>query len=75
MAKYKIISYKKKEQSFLSSINSIDHTTGGISEPYEIKLEKFSFFGLIKSKVTKNVSLPRGFNHKKELTKGREWVG
>ena len=46
----------------------------GIQEPYEIKLKKVSFFGLVKTVITKKVSLPKGFNHSKELTKGREWI-
>jgi hypothetical protein len=80
MAKYYIESYKKVEQSFLAMLNSHSHDGDfkqpvGYTEPYEIKLKKVSLFGLIKSTVTKKVSLPKGFNHNKELTKGREWVG
>ncbi len=81
MAKYYIKSYKKLEQSFLAGLNTMVASTGineqfrGIQEPYEIKLKKVIFFGLIKSTVTKRVQLPKGFNHKKELIKGREWIG
>lgn len=81
MAKYYIESYKKTEQSFLAGLNTMVKSTGineefrWIQEPYEIKLKKVSFFGLIKTVITKKVSLPKGFNHSKELTKGREWVG
>lgn len=81
MAKYYIESYKKVEQSFLAGLNTMVTSTGineqfrGIQEPYEIKLKKVSLFGFIKSTVTKKVSLPKGFNHSKELIKGREWVG
>ena len=74
MAKYYIKSYKKISQSFLTMINSIDETTGNPTEPYEIKLEKIGWFGR-KSEVVKKVYLPKGFNHSKELTTGREWVG
>ena len=80
MAKYYIESYEKKEQSLLAGLNTMVSNTGineqfrGIQEPYEIKLKKVMFFGLISVEVTKNVQLPKGFNHKKELTKGREWI-
>lgn len=73
MARYRIKSYKKIKQSFLASINSMDETTGGIKEPYDITLDKFSFFGLVHNVVTKRVMLPKGFNHQKELISGREW--
>jgi hypothetical protein len=73
MAKYYIKSYKKIPQSFLAMINSFDDTTGSASEPYEIKLERVGWFGR-KTEVIKNVYLPIGFNHSKELTTGRQWV-
>lgn len=80
MAKYYIDSYKKIEQSLLSGLNTMVVSSGinerfrGIQEPYEIKLKKVSFFGLIETTVTKHIQLPKGFNHKKELVKGREWT-
>ncbi len=81
MAKYYIQSYEKVKQSFLSGLNTMVTSTGineqlrGIQEPYKITLKKISFFGLVKTITIKNVSLPKGFNHRKELTKGRKWVG
>lgn len=81
MAKYYIQSYKKINQSFLGGLNTMVESTGineqfrGIQESYKIKLKKVSFFGLVKKIITKDVSLPKGFNHSKELTKGREWIG
>lgn len=80
MGKYYIESYKKIEQSFLSGLNSMVTNTGineqfrGIQEPYDIRLKKLMFFGLIKRNITKRILLPKGFNHKSELTKGREWI-
>lgn len=74
MAKEIIKGYEKIEVSFLSSLNRIDETKGGVKEPYDIFLEKHYFFGLLKKNITKRVYLPRGFNHKKELVTGREFV-
>jgi hypothetical protein len=74
MAKYYIKSYVKEPQNFMAAINSMDHTYGNIHEPYSITLERVGWFGM-KSEVVRKVSLPRGFNHQKELTTGREWVG
>lgn len=74
MGNLKIKSYKKIKQSFLASINTIDETTGNMTEPYEIILEQSSFFNLIKKEVVKNVNLPMGFNHSVELVTGREWI-
>jgi len=73
--KYYIKSYTKVDQSFLSYINSIDDTYGSPQEPYDVVLDKKVFFGLITKEVTKRITLPKGFNAKEELTKGREWVG
>ena len=70
MAKYYIESYKKIEQSFLSGINSMNDL-GNIVEPYEITLIKRFLFGILKSKCIKKIYLPVGFNHTKELKKGR----
>lgn len=74
MAKEIIKGYKKIEVSFLSNLNRIDETRGGVKEPYDIFLEKHYFFGLLKKNITKRVYLPRGFNHKKELVRGREFI-
>jgi len=67
MAKYYIESYKKIEQSFLGRVNSG-------KEPYEITLKKVSQFVWLTSTIEKIVELPIGFNAKKELTTGREWI-
>lgn len=72
--KYYIESYKKQSQSFLASINSINNTTGGISEPYEIKLKRVMFFGLFVTYVNKIIYLPKGYNVKNELIKGRRYI-
>lgn len=81
MAKYYIESYNKVEQSFLSALNSMSHDgdikdkqAGVIYEPYKIKLKKVSFFGKHTTFITKDIELPKGFPHKQELTKGREWI-
>lgn len=74
MSKQIIKDYKKIEVSFLSSINSIDEVRGGIKEPYDVTLEKRYFFGLIKKEIVKRIYLPKGFNHKKELIKGRDFA-
>ena len=73
MARYHIKSYKKVKQSFLGSINSINEDTGGIREPYSVVLEKTTWWSG-KSEVVKEILLPKGFDHKKELRTGREWV-
>lgn len=73
MAKHIIINYEKIRTSFLSRINSICDSTGQVKEPYDIFLEKRSFFGLRKKRLTKRVYLPQGFNHEKELQTGREF--
>jgi len=78
MAKYYIESYKKEEQSFLGMLNSHSHDGDfkqpvGYTEPYKIKLKRVGFLGISKI-IERNVRLPKGFNHKKELIKGREWV-
>ncbi len=72
MAKYYIESYKKTEQSFLAELNTVG-CGGVIVEPYVITLKKITFFGLFKTIVTEKVQLPKGFDHIKQLTKGREW--
>lgn len=79
MAKYYIESYKKEKQSFLGLLNSHSHDgdfkqPAGYTEPYTITLKKVGFLGITKT-IEKKVRLPKGFNHKKELTKGREWLG
>lgn len=80
MARYYIVNYKKKSQSFLAGLNSMYENTGinersrGIQEPYELYLLKVSFWGLLKSYEFKDVYLPKGFDHAKELVKGREWI-
>ena len=72
--KVRIKSYKKVPQSFIQSINNIDEATGNVMEPYTVRLEKFYFFGLVKIESIQSVEFPRGFDHKKELKTGREWV-
>lgn len=74
MGKQIITGYEKIEVSFLSNLNRIDETRGGIREPYDIFLEEYYFFGLFKKNITKRVYLPKGFNHKKEFIKGREFI-
>lgn len=73
MIKYYIKSYTKKKQSFLAMVNSIDHTYGQPKEPYTIVLER-RIFGRFKKEITKEVYLPKGFNHQKELEAGREFI-
>jgi len=73
MAKYYIESYEKKEVNFLASLNQMNHSTGNMpKEPYIITLRRVGFWG---TKIVKrDVNLPRGFNYRKELTKGREFI-
>lgn len=74
MAKYYIESYEKEEQTFMQMMNAMPHDgiAANPSEPYILKLKKVWFFGLISSKIDKAIRLPKGFNHKKALYKGRE---
>jgi len=71
---FHIESYTKVPVSFMARLNSMDDY-GNIKEPYDIKLKKTSFFGMIKRTITKRVFLPSGFNAEKEFKKGREITG
>ena len=72
MAKYVLISYKKKKVSFLSRLNSMDNYTGVIKEPYELTLRKHVFFNMYSYIVVRDWSFPAGFDAEHELLTGRE---
>jgi hypothetical protein len=73
MAKYYIIKYEKKRQSFLDEINSLDER-GNIQVPYTVVLEKHTWFGLVKKIVRETICLPKGVDASKHFVKGREYV-
>lgn len=75
MLKYYIKSWKKREQSLLADINSINPDVGNsVNESYEITLEAVLFWGLIKYTTQTDIVLPRGFDVKGEFTKGRRYI-
>jgi hypothetical protein len=72
MAKYYIVSYKKRKMSFSQRINTMDDL-GNIYDIYDVELEKVYFFGLLKKKVFHELRAFTTFNAEKHLIKGREY--
>ncbi len=68
MAKYFVKEIKQIPQTILQRINSVSDMKE-IKIPYEFKLIKKTFFGLIKKEVSKTINLPINFDPMKEIGK------
>lgn len=72
--RYYIRSYIKEEQNFLARLNSIDHTYGNTHEPYKLTLRCVMWPGIKLPDMVLDRSFPGGFDHKRQLVTGREFV-
>lgn len=72
MVKYFIKEIKPIKQSFLSMINSIEETYGNAKAPYDFKLTRVSFFGLIKKDITKSFYFDKSYNPALKIKIGSE---